>query len=304
MYKRLLSLFLILMLSCTAALATPPSQVEPIPYESLPPVMEGQHHYLLLVTDQWDYKRYAIGNTDGILLLTLDTRAKRILLTSFSRDILVERPDGIIGRITFISKNFGPEKLCEIMSTHFGVRIEKYILMDLSKVENIIDFMGGVDISVTNAEAAYLKRYAIPKDSTVPQMDKAGTYNFLGHAAVIYMRIRKVGNGDYGRTQRIRNTLSGLAGIAMKYNNDQAFRLLDVILENINRTNISTNELLKAVGYALELRGASVEQLRIPGDGEHKIISYAGMSVMDIDYEKARDALSKFLDDSYVVIDD
>lgn len=190
------------------------------------------------------------------------------------------------------------------MSTHFGVRIEKYILMDLSKVENIIDFMGGVDISVTNAEAAYLKRYAIPKDSTVPQMDKAGTYNFLGHAAVIYMRIRKVGNGDYGRTQRIRNTLSGLAGIAMKYNNDQAFRLLDVILENINRTNISTNELLKAVGYALELRGASVEQLRIPGDGEHKIISYAGMSVMDIDYEKARDALSKFLDDSYVVIDD
>lgn len=304
MYKRLLSLFLILMLSCTAALATHPSQVEPIPYESLPPVMEGQHHYLLLVTDQWDYKRYAIGNTDGILLLTLDTRAKRILLTSFSRDILVERPDGIIGRITFISKNFGPEKLCEIMSTHFGVRIEKYILMDLSKVENIIDFMGGVDISVTNAEAAYLKRYAIPKDSTVPQMDKAGTYNFLGHAAVIYMRIRKVGNGDYGRTQRIRNTLSGLAGIAMKYNNDQAFRLLDVILENINRTNISTNELLKAVGYALELRGASVEQLRIPGDGEHKIISYAGMSVMDIDYEKARDALSKFLDDSYVVIDD
>lgn len=304
MYKRLLSLFLILMLSCTAALATPPSQVEPIPYESLPPVMEGQHHYLLLVTDQWDYKRYAIGNTDGILLLTLDTRAKRILLTSFSRDILVERPDGIIGRITFISKNFGPEKLCEIMSTHFGVRIEKYILMDLSKVENIIDFMGGVDISVTNAEAAYLKRYAIPKDSTVPQMDKAGTYNFLGHAAVIYMRIRKVGNGDYGRTQRIRNTLSGLAGIAMKYNNDQAFRLLDVILENINRTNISTNDLLKAVGYALELRGASVEQLRIPGDGEHKIISYAGMSVMDIDYEKARDALSKFLDDSYVVIDD
>lgn len=304
MYKRLLSLFLILMLSCTAALATPPSQVEPIPYESLPPVMEGQHHYLLLVTDQWDYKRYAIGNTDGILLLTLDTRAKRILLTSFSRDILVERPDGIIGRITFISKNFGPEKLCEIMSTHFGVRIEKYILMDLSKVENIIDFMGGVDISVTNAEAAYLKRYAIPKDSTVPQMDKAGTYNFLGHAAVIYMRIRKVGNGDYGRTQRIRNTLSGLAGIAMKYNNDQAFRLLDVILENINRTNISTNELLKAVGYALELRGASIEQLRIPGDGEHKIISYAGMSVMDIDYEKARDALSKFLDDSYVVIDD
>lgn len=304
MYKRLLSLFLILMLSCTAVLATPPSQVEPILYESLPPVMEGQHHYLLLVTDQWDYKRYAIGNTDGILLLTLDTRAKRILLTSFSRDILVERPDGIIGRITFISKNFGPEKLCEIMSTHFGVRIEKYILMDLSKVENIIDFMGGVDISVTNAEAAYLKRYAIPKDSTVPQMDKAGTYNFLGHAAVIYMRIRKVGNGDYGRTQRIRNTLSGLAGIAMKYNNDQAFRLLDVILENINRTNISTNELLKAVGYALELRGASVEQLRIPGDGEHKIISYAGMSVMDIDYEKARDALSKFLDDSYVVIDD
>ncbi len=304
MFKRLLSMLMILLCCIGSASAQQPSAVSPIPYESLPPVLDGQHHYLLLVTDQWEYRQNAIGNTDGILLLTLDTRAKRIMLTSFSRDILVERPDGVMGRITFISKTHGPEKLCEIMSTHFGVRIEKYILMDMNKVENIIDYMGGVDITVSNAEAAYLKRYAIPVNSTIPRMDKAGTYHFLGHAAVIYMRIRKVGNGDYGRTQRIRNTLSGIANIAMKYDTEQAMRLLDNILQNINKTNITTNELLQAVGYSLELRGASIDQLRIPEEGAHKIITYAGMTVMDIDYDKARKSIADFLDDSFVVIDD
>lgn len=304
MNKSFIALLLCLFLLSSTAMAEKPSAVSPIPYEELPPLHEGQHHYLLLVADQWQYHKNAIGNTDGILLLTLDTHTKRVLLTSFSRDILVETEDGARRRITFITKDLGGEALCKIMSTHFGIRIEKFILLDMNKVENIIDYMGGVDITVTNAEAAYLKRYAIPSYSTTPRMDKAGTYHFEGHPAVIYMRIRKVGNGDYGRTLRIRNTLSSLAKIASKYNDEQAFRLLDVILENINQTNLSTNDLVQALRYCLELRGASIEQLRIPEDNTHKIITYSGMLVMDIDYEKARESIANFLTDHYVVKED
>ncbi len=301
--KKILALLLCLLFASTC-LAEMPSPANPLKLEEVPEPNEGQHHYLLLVTDQWNYQKNAIGNTDGILLLTLDTRAKRVLLTGFSRDILVERPDGIMGRITFISKNHGPEALCEIMSRHFGVKIEKYILLDMNKVENIIDQMGGVDITVTNAEAGYLRRYAIPKDSTIPTMDKAGTYHFLGHSAVIYMRIRKVGNGDYGRNQRIRETLRSLAQIAMRYDAEQAFRLLDTIIANINKTNMSMQDLIQAATYALDLRGASIEQLRIPEDGVHKIINYAGMQVMDMDYEQARKSIAEFLGDSFVVIEE
>ena len=176
MIKRIvcLVLTLILSLSCCAALADDPQPIETIPYEELPPAIDGQHHYLLLCVDQWTGKPHNLGNTDGIVIVTLDTRAHRVMLTSIIRDALVERPDGVIGRINYIAKNYGPEALCKVISQHVGVKIEKYLLFDFSQIASIVDFLGGVDIEITSTESNYLQRYAIPKDSTTPRLRGAG----------------------------------------------------------------------------------------------------------------------------------
>ena len=210
MIKRIvcLVLTLILSLSCCAALADDPQPIETIPYEELPPAIDGQHHYLLLCVDQWTGKPHNLGNTDGIVIVTLDTRAHRVMLTSIIRDALVERPDGVIGRINYIAKNYGPEALCKVISQHVGVKIEKYLLFDFSQIASIVDFLGGVDIEITSTESNYLQRYAIPKDSTTPRLRGAGTYHFNGHSAVIYMRIRlslihiSFGHPDRGQQRR------------------------------------------------------------------------------------------------------
>ncbi|MGN0777840.1 MAG: LCP family protein, partial [Aristaeellaceae bacterium] len=130
MMKRLFSLLLACMLLMLAipAVADQPQPIETIPYEELPEPFDGQHHYLLLCVDQWYGKPGNLGNTDGIVLVTVDTRAHRVMLTSFIRDALVERPDGKIGRINYIAKNYGPEALCKVISQHIGVKVEKYIL--------------------------------------------------------------------------------------------------------------------------------------------------------------------------------
>ena len=127
MMKRLVSLMLacVLLLMAAPALADQPQPIETIPYEELPEPFDGQHHYLLLCVDQWYGKPGNLGNTDGIVLVTVDTRAHRVMLTSFIRDALVERPDGKIGRINYIAKNYGPEALCKVISQHIGVKVEK-----------------------------------------------------------------------------------------------------------------------------------------------------------------------------------
>ena len=307
MIKRIvcLALTLILSLSCCAALADDPQPIETIPYDELPPVIDGQHHYLLLCVDQWTGKPHNLGNTDGIVIVTLDTRAHRVMLTSIIRDALVERPDGVIGRINYIAKNYGPEALCKVISQHVGVRIEKYLLFDFSQIASIVDFLGGVDIEITSTESSYLQRYAIPKDSTTPRLRGAGTYHFNGHSAVIYMRIRKVGGGgDFMRTQRVRTVLSTLADQCREITMEDARALVDSVLENTTLTNMSTDEMVEAMNYAMELRGCTVEELRLPPDGAASPITYAGMSVQEIDWVTCRQAMDEYLQNSFLVLDD
>lgn len=307
MIKRIvcLVLTLILSLSCCAALADDPQPIETIPYEELPPAIDGQHHYLLLCVDQWTGKPHNLGNTDGIVIVTLDTRAHRVMLTSIIRDALVERPDGVIGRINYIAKNYGPEALCKVISQHVGVKIEKYLLFDFSQIASIVDFLGGVDIEITSTESNYLQRYAIPKDSTTPRLRGAGTYHFNGHSAVIYMRIRKVGGGgDFMRTQRVRTVLSTLADQCREITLEEARALVDSVLENTTLTNMSTDEMVEAMNYAMELRSCTVEELRLPPDGAATPITYAGMSVQEIDWVACRQAMDEYLQNSFLVLDD
>jgi len=300
----LLCALLLCMPFLSFAMAETPREIYPLDYDSLPEPLEGQHHYLLACVDTWETKPTNLGNTDGVIMVTFDTRAKRLLFTTFMREMLVQRPDGQIGRITYIAKNYGPEALCRTISTHFGVKVEKYILFSMDNVQTIIDALGGVYITVTDAEADYLNRYRIARDATTPSMDKGGTYLFGGHAAVIYMRIRKVGNdGDAGRTRRMRTVLATLASAYQSVTLTQAVDVLDSVSNNLCRTNMTMNDLLQAVGYAMQVAGAEPEGLQMPTDESMEPITYAGMSTRQVDFEACRQVLKEFMDNSFVVID-
>ncbi len=305
--KRFVSLLcaVCLLLACApVALAETPRPITPLDYETLPAALEGQHHYLLACVDTWETKPTNLGNTDGVMMVTFDTRAKRLLFTTFMREMLVQRPDGQIGRITYIAKNYGPEELCKTISTHFGVKVDQYILFSMDNVQTIIDALGGVNITVTDAEADYLNRYRIARDATTPSMDKAGTYLFSGHAAVIYMRIRKVGSdGDAGRTRRMRTVLTTLAQQYRSITLSGALSILDSVSGNLCRTNMTLDDMLKAVGYAMQVAGAEPEGLQMPADGTMQPIEYAGMSTRQVDFEACRQILAEFLDNSFVVAD-
>lgn len=313
MMKRFFCLMLTTALLCMVipvALAATPTPIETVDFDSLPDdSANGIHHYLLLCqdtyTDKTNVDGFPAGNTDGIVLVTLNTRAHRVMLTSIIRDALVVRPDGVIGRINYISKNYGPEALCRVISTHLGVKIEKYILFNFSHIQNIIDSLGGVDITITAAEASYLMRYAISPTSTTPTVTGPGTYRFGGHAAMIYMRIRKAGGGgDFMRTQRVRTVLSTLADQCRNITYEDARNLVDTVLANSSMTNMSLEEMLEAMDYAYGLRGCTVEELRIPQDDAVSPITYAGMAVQEVDWGKSREDMADYLQNSFLVIDD
>ena len=217
----------------------------------------------------------------------------------------MQRPDGKIGRINYIAKNYGPEALCKTISQHIGVKVDKYILFDFNQIQTIIDFLGGVDTTVTSEEASYLNRYRISRTATKPSMGGAGTYRFGGHAAVIYMRIRKAGGGgDFMRTQRVRTVLSTLADQCREITYEDARALVDNVMENSTLTNMNIDEMVQAMEYAFELRGCTIEELRIPIDGASSPINYANMSVQELDWPACREAMADYLQNSFLVIDE
>ena len=308
-----------------------PAPISIVPWDELPPVVEGQHHYLMLCVDLWKSKprpadaepptgyggrrRDLYGNTDGIVLVTLDTRAHRIMLTSIIRDALIHKPNGGTGRINYVYNDYGPEALCKTISEHIGVRIEKYILFDFTQVSNIVDYLGGVDVDLEYAEINYLRRYAVPpksvtsvdtgKDLRASGNHPEGTYHFKGHSAVLYMRIRKAGGGgDFMRTQRVRNVLSSLADKCREISWEDTQALVNNVMENNNMTNMNLEEMMNAASYAYSLKDCTIEELRLPPEGAVQPINYLEMAAQEVDWQACRDSMSHYLQNSFLVIDD
>ena len=308
MLKKLLCLCLLFCLAFPLCLAEEPNPIVPLTKNQIEETPVGMHHYLLLCSDSWSgASEDAPRNTDGIMLVTVDTIAHRVMITSFIRDMLVMRPDGDYGRLNGISKRFSLEDMMATLNSHFGINIEKYVLVDWTKVANIIDARGGVDITVTNGEAIRLRdKKAYKSDWAVPELKGAGTYHFRGYAAVIYMRIRSDTsvNGeryDYRRTTRARNVISSLADSLRDISYAEALSVATTVFNNIAATNMTLADFVEAAGYAFELRDAEIEQMRIPIDGTGEEFYYAGMATQQIDVPANRAALQEFLYESFVV---
>ncbi len=167
-----------------------PEYIETVPVDEIPDPPRGQHHYLLLCIDQWKSKprkdgiappvnengqrRDFFGNTDGIVILTLDTGAHRIMLCSIVRDAVIAKPNStenrqVCGRINYVYNDYGPETLCQVISQHLGIKIEKYILFNFSQIQDIIDLeaLDGVYVELNKNEIAYLARFAVPKHTVI-----------------------------------------------------------------------------------------------------------------------------------------
>ncbi len=312
--RRLICLFLSFLVLCSGALATTQredvlSKISVLDPQEIPATPEGMHHYLLLCMDSWNANLKNLGYSDGMVLLSVDEATGRLMITSFIRDMLVVHPDGDPGRLTYIVKEFGVEGLINTINRHFGIQIEKYIMMDWGQVQAIVDAAGGVKLNVTNAEASYLKNYAISATSTSPSMTYGGDYHFTGHAAVIYMRMRKVraSNGeaqDFGRTFRTRYVLSQLADSLRDISYEEAEKLLDAILSNTLDTNLSVTDALEAFNIIWNLRHSPLETTRLPYDGTVRPYEYYGGAGQLLDFETNRKLFSDFLfQQSFVVSD-
>ena len=130
MLKKIICLILILCMALPAFATEEkaPTPIDILTKDEIEETPVGMYHYLLLCSDSWSgSSEDEPRNTDGIMLVTVDTIAHRVMLTSFIRDMLVVRPDGAFGRLNGIAKRFSLEEMMDTLNAHFGLNIQKFL---------------------------------------------------------------------------------------------------------------------------------------------------------------------------------
>jgi LCP family protein required for cell wall assembly len=229
------------------------------------------------------------GNSDTMILVSINKETKKIVMTSFLRDIYISIPGSGNSRLNSAYARGGASLLIQTIQDNFKVKIDRYASIYFMDFIDVIDKVGGVTITVTDEEFPYLNRYVqninslkgLPKDDGL--LPAAGENLLLtGKQALGYARIRCVGT-DFARTQRQRTILNQVFNKTKKLNLIEQNNLMNVLLPDIT-TNMGKGELLSLLLNMTTYANYSVEQVTIPFNGGYKNLVINGQDVLGLDF--------------------
>ncbi len=250
---------------------------------------------------------------DVQIILSLNTETGDVKLSSILRDTVVVNPfTGVRSPINYSLRSFDskgkfhddPQRAIATVNYNFEMNIQYYVMINFRGVAAIVDQLGGIDMELTEGEAAninyYLKKNAKSilkhydtkeaKAARVELKVEDGVQHLDGLQALMYARLRqnktkkKYNLGDdWQRTARTRNLLDKLLQKVLKGNTD----IIDLVSFSVEYINSNMNpatmfDLIRTVlgGNIISKLGSGdsiMEQFRIPmgsADDNTKTWSY------------------------------
>lgn len=222
--------------------------------------------------------------SDAMILCTVNTEKKTLVMTSFMRDTYVNFPE--YNGKTYYNNRLnvpyaigGMEMLDDCLKLNFGVEVDHNIEVDFSGFEKIIDAMGGVDMELTGSEA-----YIVGV--------RTGMNRLNGKQALEYARIRQLDN-DFGRTNRQRKVIAALLEQVRNLSMTELLELTDVIFPMITTDMTNADIINYVTEFFPILTELEVTSQSVPGDGEYYFAQVNGMSVLMPDMEKISQKLTE-----------
>lgn len=156
-----------------------------------------------------------VTRTDSIMLLGVRPRTLSLNLLSVPRDLFISVPNYGQHRVNTINvlgeqerEGYGPTLLAASFKASFDVQPDRYIRMNFSAFEQLVDAVGGLRIDVPRAIVD--TQYPTENYGVMTIRFEAGMQHMDGKTALIYARTRHA-DDDYGRAARQQQVLSALA---------------------------------------------------------------------------------------------
>ena len=221
------------------------------------------------------------GRSDTMIMMSIDNRNKKLKLTSFQRDTYVYIPGYGYNKLN-ASYTYGGAKLAiQTIEANFGIKVDRYAVVDFKSFIDIIDILGGIDLELTNDEITYIN-YQMYKNGQTdnPNLitDSAGVVHLKGQQALWHARNRGLSIGedgntigiqgdDWDRTSRQRQLIETLFNDMKSASLPQIVSIVGSVGPLVT-TNLKKDEITTLVSHALKYLQYDVEQYYIPSRPE------------------------------------
>lgn len=180
------------------------------------------------------------GNTDVMMIVSINTKNKTIKLVSIMRDsYLYLKGYDRFSKLNAACANGGPAYLVDVIEDSYKIEIDGYVMVDFDTFIQCIDIVGGVTVDVPQSIGV---KHSIPYGNGV-------TLN--GEQALKFCRERYVyADADVSRTRNQRMVINSLINKCKSASLTTINSVLDTILANVHtsfRKKDIVNYMTKAV---------------------------------------------------------
>ena len=221
--------------------------------------------------------------TDTMILVSINRETKTLTLTSLMRDMCLVwpqytdtlgRPHSGNNRINMAynmgyswtqNKQDSMDVLESIVQHNFGIPVERTVEVDFELFDKITELLGGVEVELSQAEIDYL-RENYPASNTAKTLEP-GMCELSPYLTLCYARMRKVGHGDYDRTERQRIVITKMIEKLKDMNILKIHKLFTEVLPMITTDMTNTEIMNYAWEFIPMLKDLKIQSQRIPFEG-------------------------------------
>lgn len=240
-----------------------------------------------------------LGNADGILLVSINSKTEQVVLTSFMRDSYVAAAgEDYNTKLTLTYHYGGTPLLINTMEANFGIPIDSYVLVNYINVVDIVDAFGGIDMEMNQSELYYTQQkienvnYLTAQEAGANSLEGVlpGVVHLNGTQVAALLRIRLDGGNDQGRTQRARQVILKLKEKATNMSFRELNDMANIVLPCVT-TNLTQGEIFSLMLNSLSYFKYDMISSRVPYEGSYHYENIYGSSMVVMDYTANKEYL-------------
>lgn len=195
------------------------------------------------------------GNSDVIMIASINDETKEVKLCSVFRDTYLDRGNESYGKANAAYSKGGPEQAISMLNKNLDLGIKKYVTVDFNAVTSCVDAIGGVELDITEDELQWINSYiettADVTGATPKFISKTGKQLCDGTQATAYARIRYTTGDDFKRAERQRIVIEQMFSKAKTSNIAKINKVIDSLFDEVS-TNLTQREILALASAAFE----------------------------------------------------